>query len=79
MADGDLALFAALLPEAEDPLSPLVLEISSPQTRDGADPGPGVGQGPQEGPIAETYDGGGVDQVEELTGLGDGEPGSLAV
>ena len=56
VTDGDLPLLAALFAEPEDPLGPLVLEVPSPQTGDGTDPGPGVGEGPQKGPIAQADD-----------------------
>ena len=79
MADGDLALLAALFPEPQDPLGALVLEIPSPQPGDGADPGPGVGEGSQQGAIAEPHDVGGVDRGEQVPGLGDGKSGGLAV
>ena len=79
MADGDLPLLAALFPESEDPLGPLVLEIPAPQTGDGADPGPGVGEGSQKSLIAEAHDVGSVDRAKQVAGLGDGKAGSLAV
>ena len=66
-------------PEPEDPLGPLVLQVLSPQTRHRSDPGPGIGEGAEKGPIAEAHDVGGVDRVEQIPGLLDGEPGSLAV
>ena len=37
VADGDLALLAALFPEPQNALGPLVLEVPSPQPGDGAD------------------------------------------
>ena len=79
MADGGLALLAAVFPEPQDPLGPPVLEVPSPQKGDSADAGPGVGQGSQKSPVAEAHYVGGVDQAEEIPGLGDGEAGSLAV
>ena len=79
VADGDLPLLASLFPEPEDPLGPLVLQVLSPQTRHRSDPGPGIGEGAEQGPIAEAHDVGGVDRVEQIPGLLDGEPGSLAV
>ena len=79
VADGDLPLLASLFPEPQNALGPLVLEVPSPQPRHGADPGPGVGQGAEQGPVAEAHDVGGVDRAEQVPGLGDGESGSLAV
>ena len=79
MADGDLPLLAPLFPEPQDSLGALVLEIPSPQPGDSAEPGPGIGEGPQKGPIAEAHDVGSVDRGEQVPGLGDGESGSLAV
>ena len=79
VADGDLALLAALFPKAQDALGSLVLEVPSPQPGDGADPGPGVGEGSEQGPIAEAHDVGSVDRVEQVPGLLDGKAGGLAV
>ena len=79
MADGDLALLAPFFPEPENPLGPLVLEVPSAQPRNGADPGPGIGQGAQKSPIAQAHDMGPVDRVEQVPDLLDGEAGSLAV
>ena len=79
VADGDLALLASLFPEPQDPLGPLVLQIPAPQPGDRADAGPGVGQGAEQGAIAEADDVGGVDRAEQVPGLGDGESGRLAV
>ena len=67
VADGDLALLAALFPEPQDALGALVLE------------GPGVGEGSQEGAVAEADDVGEVDGGEQVPGLLDGELGGLAV
>ena len=78
VADGDLPLLASLFPKPEDPLGPLVLQIPSPQTGDGADAGPGVGQGAKQGPVAEAHVGG-IDRAEQVPGLGDGESRGLAV
>ena len=79
MADEDLTLLAALLPEPEVPLGSLVLEILSPRLGDSADPGPGVGQGRKEGGIGQVHVVGGVDLAEQVPGLLDGQAGSLAV
>ena len=79
VAYGDLPLLASLFPKPEDPLGPLVLEVPSPQTGDGTDAGPGVGQSAEQGEIAEADDVGGVDRAEQVPGLGDGEAGRLAV
>ena len=79
VADGDLPLLASLFPKPEDPLGPLVLEVPSPQTCNGTDPGPGVGQSAEQGEIAEADDVGGVDRAEQVPGLGDGESGRLAI
>ena len=79
MAYGDLPLLASLFPKPEDPLGPLVLQVPSPQTGDGTDAGPGVGQSAEQGEIAEAHDVRGVDRAEQVPGLGDGEAGSLAV
>ena len=79
MADGDLPLLAALLPKPQNPLGALVLEVPSPQQGHGADPGTGVRQTTEQGPIAEAHDVGGVDRAEQVPGLLDGKPGSLAV
>ena len=79
MADGDLAVLSALFPEPQNPLGPLVLEISTPQPGDGANPGPGVGQGPPNSAISEADYMGGVDRAEQVAGLLDGQAGSLSI
>ena len=63
VTDGDLALLAALFPEPEDPLGPLVLQIRAAKACNGADPGSGVGQGAEERLIAHAHDVGGVDRA----------------
>ena len=61
VADGDLALLAALFPEPQDALVALVLEVPAAQSGEGADTGPGVGEGSQEGAVAEADDMGDVE------------------
>ena len=77
VADGDLPLLASLFPEPQNALGPLVLQIPSPQPGDGADAGPGVGQGSEQSPVAEAHDVGGVDRGEQVPGLLDGKAGIL--
>ena len=79
VADRDLALLASLFPEPEDPLGALVLKVPTAQPGDGSDAGPGVGEGSQQSPVAEAHDVGGVDRAEQVSGLGDGKAGGLAV
>ena len=79
MADGDLALLAPLFPEPQDALGTLVLEVPAAQPGEGADTGPGVGEGAEEGAVAEANDVGEVDGGEQVPGLLDGELGGLAV
>ena len=79
MADGDLALLAALFPEPQDALGALVLEVPAAQPGEGADTGPGVGQHAQHGPISQSHDTREVDGGEQVPGLLDGELGGLAV
>ena len=79
VADGDLALLAALFPEPQDALGALVLEVPAAEPGEGADTGPGVGEGSQEGAVAEADDVGEVDGGEQVPGLLDGELGGLAV
>ena len=64
VADGDLALLAPLFPEPQDALGALVLEVAAAQPGEGADTGPGVGEGSQEGAVAEADDMGEVDGGE---------------
>ena len=73
VADGDLALLAALFPEPQDALGALVLEVAAAQPGEGADAGPGVGQHAQHGPIPQSHDVGEVDGGEQVPGLLDGE------
>ena len=61
VADGDLALLASLFPEPQDALGTLVLEVAAAQAGEGADTGPGVGEGSQEGAVAEADDMGDVE------------------
>ena len=56
MAGGGLPLLATLVPETADLLDALVLEISALQTGEGADAGPGVGEGAQQSPITKFHD-----------------------
>ena len=76
---GNLPLLASLLPEAEDLLGPLVLEILSPQAGDGADRDPGQGQGAGHCPIAQAHGMESVDRAEQVPCLLDGKAWSLAV
>ena len=79
VADGDLALLAALFPEPQDALGALVLEVLAAEAGEGADTGPGVGQHAQHGPISQSHDTREVDGGEQVPGLLDGELGGLAV
>ena len=79
VADGDLALLAALFPEPQDALGALVLEVPAAEPGEGADTGPGVDEGSQEGAVAEADDVGEVVGGEQVPGLLDGELGGLAV
>ena len=60
-------------------MGPLVFEIASPQSGDGTDPGPVVGQGLQQSPITHAHAMGDVDRAEQVTGLLDGKAVSLAI
>ena len=79
VSDGGLPLLASLFPKPQNSLGALVLQIPSPQTGHSADAGPGLGQGSQKSPIVQAHDVRGVDRAEQVPGLGDGKPGSLAV
>ena len=57
----------------------LGLEVPAAQAGEGADTGPGVGEGAEEGAVAEAHYVGSVDGAEQFPGLGDGELGGLAV
>ena len=75
MADGDLTLLATLFSKAQDVVGPVVFEVPTPQPRNGSDPGPGVGEGAEQRPIARADDVGGVDGAEQVLGLLVGKPG----
>ena len=77
VADGDLALLAALFPEPQNSLGALVLQIPTPQTGHGADAGPGVGQSAEQGAIAQAHHMGSIDRAEQAPGLGVESPGVL--
>ena len=48
VADGDFALLSSLFPEPQDALCALVLEVAAAKPGEGADPGPGIGEGTEE-------------------------------
>ena len=79
VADGDFAFPAALLAEPEGAEIPKVAEILEAESGDGADTGAGVGQGAEEGAVAQAGEPGGVEGLQEAAGLIGSDLGCLSL
>ncbi len=79
MADGDLALLAALLGEAQDAVVAVVSEVLEFEAGDSSDAGPGVGEGAQDSAVSQSYDMREVDRVQQAARLVNRDFGRLAV
>ena len=75
----NLALLAHFFPETQHALRPVVLPITPAQLGERPDTRPGVGEHPEDGPVAQTHHMGDVDRGEQISDLLDGELGRLSV
>ena len=77
-ADWNLPAFAALLTETEGPVVAVVTKILEAQLAEGAYAGSGVGERADDCAVPESGEVCGVDGVEKLSGLRDGDLGRSA-
>ena len=78
MRDRNLAHLVALLPKGEDPLIAFVAEVVDVESADGAGTRCGVEQDAEDGPVAESDHGLGLDDTQELPYLLVGDDGGGA-